>query len=80
MTERSHLRRCDHCQDLRTGVRFSRTHRSVDPRQLLWLKGPAVVVEGVDLGHGVLLRVAPLMQGRWREQQVQLAAGNSSGD
>ena len=77
MTEQSHLRRCDHCQDMRT---IFQAHQSVDPHQLLWLKGPAVVVGGVDLGHGVLHRVAPLMQGRWREQQVQLAAGNSSGD
>jgi len=79
MTGQSHLRRCDHCQGLRAGCQLFRAHQSADPRPLLWLKGPAVVAKGADLGHGVLLRVAPLIRGRLREQQVQLGADNSSG-
>jgi hypothetical protein len=77
MTEQSHLRRCDHCQGLRTGFQNFCVHQSVDPRQLLRLKGPAVV-QGADLEHGVLIRAAPLIRGRRREQQVQLAADKST--
>lgn len=54
-------------------------HQSADPHQLLWLKGPAIVVRGADLGHGVLLRAASLIRGHRREQQVQLAVDKSSG-
>jgi hypothetical protein len=36
-------------------------------------------VRGADLGHGVLLRAAPLIRGHRREQQVQLAVDKSSG-
>lgn len=54
-------------------------HQPADPPQLLWLKGPAVVVRGADLGHGVLLRAAPLIRGHRREQQVQVVADKSTG-
>ena len=78
MTEQSHSRRCDHCQSLRTGFQNFCVHQSAGPRQLLRLKGPAVV-EGADPEHGVLIRVAPLIRGRRRAQQVQLAADKSTG-
>jgi len=54
-------------------------HQSVDLHQLLRLKGPAVVVGGVDLGNGVLLRAAPLIRGHRREQEEPLAADKLSG-
>ncbi len=80
-SEQFHLRRCDHCQwqSLIMGCQIFQGRRSADPRQLLWLKGPAVVVEGANLVNGVLLRAAPLIQGHRREQQVRLAADRSSG-
>lgn len=79
MPEQFHLRRCDHYRSLGTGCQNFGVHQSADPHQLLWLKGPAVVVREADLGHGVLLRAAPLIRGHRREQQVQLAVDKSSG-
>jgi hypothetical protein len=77
MPEQFHSRHCDHYRSL--GCQKFSAHQCADPHQFLWLKDPAVVVRGADLGHGVLLHAASLLRGHRREQQVQLAVDKSSG-
>lgn len=80
MSEQFHLRRCDLHRSLGgTGCQIFGVHQPADPYQLLWLKGPAVVVRGADLGHGVLIHAAPLIRGHRREQQVQPVVDKPSG-